>query len=185
MAAACGSKEEPAAEIETETLEETSYEKEDVTMAIAKDDELRAFLNALDPYTDGGSAGSMEYDYRDTISVRRMLDCLFGQRCCADYQIYPVPQPAMAGDVMKVPGEAFSWVAERIFHIPANDAADYKRASPAYSEETFAGTITKNDNGVQWYYSDFTITRAEHDIHNMSIQEKPQRSFCRRRSIPA
>ncbi|MDO4734730.1 MAG: SH3 domain-containing protein [Lachnospiraceae bacterium] len=158
----CGKKEEPVPE--TSSIEEDSaYEKNDVTMEIAKDDVLRSFLNAFDPFTDGGPAGSMEYDYRDTISVRRLMDCLFGQRCCADYQAYPLAQPAYEGDVLTVPGESFSWAAENIFHVPASDVAAYQEAAPAYSDGAFSTTITKNINGVQWYYSDFTITRAEYD----------------------
>ena len=158
---ACGKKEEAVPE--TSIPEEDSYEKIDATMETARDDDLRAFLTAFDPYTDGGSAGSMEYDYRDTISVRRLMDCLYGQRCCVNYQLYPVPQPVLAGNVMRVPGESFTWAAERIFHIPSNDVADYKNSSPAFADEEFSATITLNDNGVQWYYSDFTITRAEYD----------------------
>ena len=158
-----GRKEEKVPETSAPAAVEDEYEKKDATMELAKDDDLRAFLYAFDPYTDGGDAGSMEYDCRDTIDVRRLMDCLFGQRCCVDYQLYPVPQPTLAGDVMKVPGESFSWVAERIFHVPSNDVADYKSASPAYEDETFSGKITKNINDVQWYYSDFTILRAEED----------------------
>lgn len=163
FAAGCGKKEEPVPETSIPEVESAEYERVDVTMELAKDDELRAFLRAFDPFTDGGSAGSMEYDYRDTISVRRLMDCLFGQRCCADYQLYPVAASSMEGDVMKVPGDSFSWVATNIFHVPANDAADYKDAAPAFADGEFTGTISKNINGVQWYYSDFTISRADFD----------------------
>ncbi len=162
LLAGCGKKEEPVPAT-TFVEEEESYEKTDVTMEVAKDDGLRAFLNAFDPFTDGGSAGSMEYDYRDAISVRRLMDCLFGQRCCANYEAYPVSQSTLSGDVLTVPGDAFSWTAENIFHVPANDSANYTNSAPAYSDGNFTSTITTNDNGVQWYYSDFTITRAEFD----------------------
>lgn len=162
-AAGCGGKKEEPVPETSLPAEEDTYEMNDFTMEAAKDDSLRAFLNAFDPYTDGGGDGSMEYDYRDTISVRRLMDCLFGQRCCVNYELYPVAQVSWAGDVMTVPGESFSWVAEHIFHVPSNDIADYTGASPAYSDAGFSGTITKNINGVQWYYSDFTILRAEYD----------------------
>ena len=158
----CGKKEEPVPETSM-PVEETITEKTDVTMKTAQDDNLRSFLNAFDSYTDGGAAGSMEYDYRDTISVRRLMDCLYGQRCCADYQAYPVPQPSYEGDVMIVSGDAFSWAAENIFHVPSNDVADYQGVAPAFTDGSFSSTITKNDNGVQRYYSNFTITRAEYD----------------------
>ena len=158
----CGKKEEPVPETSL-VEEESGYEKNDVTMEVAKDDALRSFLNAFDPFTDGGAAGSMDYDYRDTISVRRLMDCLFGQRSCADYPAYPLAQPAYEGDVMNVSGESFSWVAENIFHVPSSDIAAYQEAAPAYSDGAFSTTITKNINGVQWYYSDFTVTRAEYD----------------------
>lgn len=163
FAAGCGGKKEEPVQETSEPVTEETYEKKDMTMELARDDDLRAFLYAFDPYTDGGQAGSMEYDYRDTISVRRLMDCLFGQHCCADYSLYPVTQPVWSGDVMSVPGESFTWVAEHIFHVPSNDAADYKGASPAYADESFSGTITKNINGVQWYYSDFNILRGEYD----------------------
>ena len=163
FAAGCGGKKtEPVPET-TLPAEEDSYSKEDVTMEVARDDALREFLNAFDPYTDGGQPGSMEYDYRDTISVRRLMDCLYGQRCCVDYKAYPVPQVTWAGDVLTVPGESFSWVAEHIFHIPTNDISDYMNSSPAYSDGGFSSTITLNINNVQWYYSDFTILRAQYD----------------------
>ena len=158
-----GKKEEPVPETSLPPVEEDTYEKKDVTMEVAKDDALRALLNAFDPFTDGGSAGSMEYDFRDTISVRRLMDCLFGQRCCANYGLYPVGQPTTEGDVFKVPEESFRWVAEKIFHVPSNDVADYIGASPALTEDGFAATITKNINGVQWYYSDFNILKADYD----------------------
>lgn len=163
LLAGCGKKEEPVPETSLPAETEEEYEKSDVTMELAKDDDLRAFLYAFDPYTDGGVAGSMEYDYRDTVSVRRLMDCLFGQRCCVDYSLYPVAPATIEGDVMKVPGESFTWVAENIFHISSNDAADYKSASPAFSDEMFSGTITLNINNVQWYYSDFTVNRADYD----------------------
>ncbi len=165
FAAGCGGKKEepvPTTSVPA-AAEEDVYEKKDVTMETARDDSLRAFLTAFDPYTDGGPAGSMEYDYRDTISVRRLMDCMFGQRCCVDYKLYPVPDKSLKGKVMKVPGESFSWVAERIFHVPSNDVADYKSASPAFADEAFSATVEENINGVLWYYSDFTVTRAEYD----------------------
>lgn len=166
VAFGCGKKEEPVqptSEPVSEPVTEASNQKSDATLEIARDDTLRDFLNDFDPYTDGGEDGSMEYDYRDTISVRRLMDCLFGQRCCVDYKIYPTPQPAVEGDVMRVPGEAFSWAAEHIFHVPVNDIADYKSASPAYADDAFSGTLEENENGVQWYYSDFTVLKAEKD----------------------
>ena len=164
VAAGCGKKEEPVQPTsEPASVPEDEYEKRDATMELAKDDDLRAFLRAFDPFTDGGEDGSMEYDYRDTISVRRLLDCLYGQRCCADYSLYPVAKTVMEGDVLDVPGESFSWVAEHIFHVPVNTIADYKNACPAYDDDVFSETIRKNVNGVQWYYSDFTILRAEED----------------------
>lgn len=162
LAGCGGKKEEPVPETSIPETEE-AYEKKDVTMEAARDDSLREFLNAFDPYTDGGSAGSMEYDFRDTISVRRMMDCLFGQRCCVNYGLYPVSQITWSGDVMSVPGDSFRWAAENIFHIPAKDVDDYQGASPAYSDSGFSGTITRNINGVQWYYSDFSVLRAEYD----------------------
>lgn len=168
-AVGCGKKEEPLPET---TTEEEVYEKTDITMEAAKDDDLRAFLHALDPFTDGGSAGSMEYDYRDTISVRRLLDCMFGQRCCVDYAAYPVAQPVLSGDIMSVPEDALTWTAKHIFHVPDNDGASYTGASPALENGSFVGRITKNDNGVQWYYSDFTIMRASFDGTYYYVQYK-------------
>lgn len=163
FAAGCGGKKEEAVQPASEAETQDSYEKKDVTMELARDDSLRSFLNAFDPYTDGGAAGNMEYDYRDTISVRRLMDCLFGQRCCVDYSLYPVPQVSWAGDVLTVPGDSFSWAAEHLFHVPSNDIADYKGSSPAFGENGFSSTITRNVNGVQWYYSDFTVLRADYD----------------------
>ena len=163
LAAGCGGKKEESVPETSIPETEAEYQKNDVTMETARDDSLRAFLRAFDPYTDGGNAGSMEYDYRDTISVRRLMDCLYGQRCAADYSLYPVGQVSWAGDVLTVPTDSFTWVAEHIFHVPSNDVADYKGASPALSDTGFSATITKNINGVQWYYSDFTVLRAEFD----------------------
>lgn len=164
IAAGCGGKKpEPVPETTLPAVEEENYEKKDVTMEVARDDALREFLNAFDPYTDGGAPGSMEYDFRDTISVRRLMDCLYGQRCCVNYALYPVPQAVLSGDTLTVPGESFSWAAENLFHVPSNDIADYKDASPAYTENAFTSKITLNINNVQWYYSDFTVLRAEYD----------------------
>lgn len=167
LLSACGGKKDDIqetsvpAEDQTESSEIT--EKEDVTMKTAKDDSLRSFLDAFDTYTDGGAPGSMEYDYRDTISVRRLMDCLFGQRCCVNYSTYPVAQPVNAGNIMTLPGDSFSWAAVNIFHVPSNDVSDYMGSSPAFVNNEFTGTITLNENGVWWYHSDITIKKAEFD----------------------
>lgn len=162
-AAGCGKKKEQIPETSLPAETEDTYEKTDVTMELAKDDGLRQFLRAFDTYTDGGPAGSMNYDYRDTIGMRRLMDCLFGQRCCADYSLYPILQPSLNGNVQSVPMGAFQWVALNIFHVQSSEIESYKNASPAFSGDAFSGTITLNINGVQWYYSDFTILEATFD----------------------
>ena len=162
-----GKKEEPVQETslpaEPESETEADYQKRDVTMELARDDSLRAFLYAFDPYTDGGRPGEMEFDYRDKIGAREVMDGLYGQRCCADYSLYPVVQPTVEGGVQKVPFESFSWVAEHIFHVPVDEIEEYKSSCKAFSDDVFRGKTETNINGVQWYYSDFTILRAEED----------------------
>lgn len=157
----CGKKEEPV--IETTEPEDIPGEKENVTMEVAKDEQLRSMLYMFDKYTDGGWPGSMEYDYREQVSSRRLLDCLHGQRCCADYSLYPVAQTYGDGSTLTVPGESLSWVATNIFHVPQNEVANYQRTCSCYSDGNYIGTITLDENKVDWYYSDFTITKAEFD----------------------
>ena len=159
---ACGKKEEEVI-LTTEDMDFGPDPKENVTMEVAKDDNLRKMLTAFDPYSDSGTPGSMEYDSRNEISNRRLLDSLYGQRCCADYTLYPVPQVIESDSSMSVPAEAFSWVATNIFHVPQNVVADYKRTCASFADNNFTGTITLDENQVKWYYSDFTIVRAEYD----------------------
>ena len=159
---ACGKKEEEVI-VTTEDMDFGPDPKENVTMEVARDDNLRKMLFAFDPYSDNGSPGSMEYDSRNEISNRRLLDSLFGQKCCADYSLYPVPQATESETSMSVPAEAFSWTATHIFHVPQNVVADYERTSSNYSDNSFSGAITLDENKVKWYYSDFTIIRAEYD----------------------
>lgn len=159
---ACGKKEEEVI-LTTEDMDFGPDPKENVTMEVAKDDQLRGMLFAFDPYSDNGAPGSMEYDSRNEISNRRLLDSLFGQKCCADYSLYPVPQVSETENVMSVPAESFSWTATHIFHVPQNVVADYERTSNSFSDNSFSGAITLDENKVKWYYSDFTIVRAEYD----------------------
>ncbi|MBO4835965.1 MAG: SH3 domain-containing protein [Lachnospiraceae bacterium] len=158
----CGKKEE---EVIVTTIDEDfgPGAKENVTMEVARDDDLRKMLFAFDLFTNDGRAGSMEFDSREEISGRRLMDCMFGQKCCVDYTLYPVPQVVDTGTSMSVPAESVSWVATHIFHVPQNIVADYQRTSANFSDGNYSGAITLDENGVRWYYSDFTIIRAETD----------------------
>ena len=149
MLSACGQKKEEV--IPTTKADEDFGPgiKENVTMEVAKDDDLRKMLYAFDPYTDGGQPGSMEYDCRNEISNRRLLDCMFGQRCCVDYSLYPVPQVTDTGAVMSVPAESVSWTATHIFHVPQNVMADYETTSSTFSYGNFSRTIILYENGVK------------------------------------
>ena len=91
------------------------------------------------------------------------MDCMFGQKCCVDYSLYPIPQVTDTGTTMSVPAESVSWVATHIFHVSQNIVADYERTSANFSNGSYSGAITLDENGVRWYYSDFTIIRAEYD----------------------
>jgi len=160
--AGCGKKKE---EVVVPTTEEDAGtgERDNVTMEVAKDEQLRSMLYMFDKYTSTGRTGAMEYDYREQVSNRRLLDCLWGQRCCADYSLYPVAQASYNGTTLTVPSESLSWVATNIFHVPSNEVADYQRTSSGYTDGNYVGTITLDENQVEWYYSDFTITKAETD----------------------
>ena len=98
----CGKKEE---EVIVTTVDQDfgPEPKENVTMEVARDDDLRKMLIAFDLFTNDGKAGSMEFDCREEISGRRLMDCMFGQKCCVDYTLYPVPQVTDTGTSMSVP----------------------------------------------------------------------------------
>ncbi len=162
MIAGCGQKQEEP-EPTTIAPEVLPGEKVNVTMEIAKDENLRIMLRKFDKYTDGGEPGSMEYDYRNEISNRRLLECMFGQRCCIEYSLYPVEQVVDHGDSMSISGESVSWVARNIFHVPSNTIADYERTCSSFDGGSFSGITSVDENGVEWYYSDFTIQKAEFD----------------------
>jgi len=61
LLAGCGGKKEETI-IETSEPETESRESSDVLLEVSRSDSWRSFMLAFDPYTDGGPAGSMEYD---------------------------------------------------------------------------------------------------------------------------
>ena len=167
----CGKKEE---EVIVTTVDQDfgPEPKENVTMEVARDDDLRKMLIAFDLFTNDGKAGSMEFDCREEISGRRLMDCMFGQKCCVDYTLCPVAQVTDTGTSMSVPSESVSWVATNIFHVQPNIVADYERTSANFSNGNYSGAITLDENGVRWYYSEFTIIRAETDGEYYFIKYK-------------